>query len=234
MCRLRFGAPITAARESVRGGDRSLARPNVANGKLVTSFTAFQPRHVRGEAGRRTSRKVAAVDSQPVRLSYDLATASNDDTKSAGGFDRPKAAPFQPKCCPPSWTSAAVKFNLVPPGPGLRTQWWPGARRSRYQPEKFNRVYVLAASADGDQQTTFRVGEKATDVTIQDWGGFHRTVGRPHLEGTEMTAERASSSARRWPGSPRIGIRLDGANEPYAYSYLFCVTRSMCRPALPA
>ena len=37
---------------------------------------------------------------------------------------------------------------------------------------KFNRVCVLAASADGDQKATFRVGDKPIDLTAQNWGGY--------------------------------------------------------------
>ena len=39
-------------------------------------------------------------------------------------------------------------------------------------PGHYNRLYILAASADGDQQATFSVGDKATDLTVQNWGGF--------------------------------------------------------------
>ena len=36
----------------------------------------------------------------------------------------------------------------------------------------FNRVYILAASSEGDQRATFRVGDAPVDLTIQNWGGF--------------------------------------------------------------
>jgi alpha-mannosidase len=36
----------------------------------------------------------------------------------------------------------------------------------------FNKVYFLAASAQGDQQAIFHVGEKPVKLTIEDWGGF--------------------------------------------------------------
>ena len=36
----------------------------------------------------------------------------------------------------------------------------------------FNRVYLLAASTDGDRTSVFRVGGDATTLTIQNWGGF--------------------------------------------------------------
>jgi alpha-mannosidase len=37
---------------------------------------------------------------------------------------------------------------------------------------RFNRVYILAASADGDQKAVFRAGEKTADLTVENWGGF--------------------------------------------------------------
>jgi alpha-mannosidase len=36
----------------------------------------------------------------------------------------------------------------------------------------YNRVYVLAASADGDQTAVFRAGAKSAQFTIESWGGF--------------------------------------------------------------
>jgi alpha-mannosidase len=87
---------------------------------------------------------------------------------------------------------------------------------------RFNRVYVLAASADGDQQATFRVGEKAVDATIQDWGGFIGQWDDRIWEGKEMTGLKPGFIKRAkvaWFASHRH--TADGANEPYAYSYLF-------------
>ncbi|HVB07488.1 MAG TPA: hypothetical protein VNF00_00960, partial [Candidatus Acidoferrales bacterium] len=37
---------------------------------------------------------------------------------------------------------------------------------------KFNRLYILAASSDGDQRATFKVGDQSADLTIQNWGGY--------------------------------------------------------------
>ena len=37
---------------------------------------------------------------------------------------------------------------------------------------RFNRVYVLAASEDGDQKATFHVDNKPVELTVEHWGGF--------------------------------------------------------------
>src|SRR5206468_5793546 len=36
---------------------------------------------------------------------------------------------------------------------------------------RYSRLYLLAA-ADGDQKATFAVGDRATELSIQDWTGF--------------------------------------------------------------
>jgi alpha-mannosidase len=37
---------------------------------------------------------------------------------------------------------------------------------------RYNRVYILAASTDGDQTGAFKVGDKSVNLTVEDWGGF--------------------------------------------------------------
>ena len=37
---------------------------------------------------------------------------------------------------------------------------------------RYNRVYLLAASADGDQNATFLIGDRRIGLNIQDWSGF--------------------------------------------------------------
>ena len=37
---------------------------------------------------------------------------------------------------------------------------------------EYNRIYILAASADGDQKASFQVGDAKVDANIQDWTGF--------------------------------------------------------------
>jgi alpha-mannosidase len=37
---------------------------------------------------------------------------------------------------------------------------------------KFNRLCILAASAEGDQKATFRIGGDPVDLTIHNWSGY--------------------------------------------------------------
>ena len=51
-------------------------------------------------------------------------------------------------------------------------QWLPKVKRLLLPSGHYNQVYILAASADGDQTAAFRVGAKTANLTIEDWGGF--------------------------------------------------------------
>ena len=113
----------------------------------------------------------------------------------------------------------------------------------------YNRVYLLAAAANGDQKATFRVGEKAIELTIQEWTGFIGQWDDRIWKATEEPIPQRPGAPAPPPGTPprtrtnpygeMIGLRpgfikradiawfssqrraADGGAEPYAYSYLF-------------
>jgi alpha-mannosidase len=167
--RLKFAAPITAARE-VNGQEQPLGEATLSDSVLETSFTPYQPRTFALRLGPPKA-KIRDVDSQPVALQYDLAAASNDDTSSGAGFDG-KGDALPAEMLPTALQFSGVPFHLAPAATGT-----PDAIVARGQsiplPQgNFNRLYLLAASSDGDQTATFRVGDHAAALTIQNWGGF--------------------------------------------------------------
>jgi alpha-mannosidase len=236
---IAFAAPITAARE-VNGAEEPVGAATVTNGKLVTSFTAFQPRTFAVKLGGAPA-KVVAVHSQPVKLDYDLAAASNDGTNSVSGFASDGRA-LPAEMLPAELAFSGVEFNLAPARTGTPDAVVAKGQTIQLPAGKFNRVYVLAASADGDQKVAFRVGEKAVDATIQDWGGFIGQWDNRIWQSREVPVPaRAGAPARTRtdPYGEMVGLKpgfikraqvawfashrhtAGGANEPYAYSYLF-------------
>jgi len=167
--RVKFAGPVTAARE-VNGQELPVGPATVAGGALSTTFGAYQPRTFALKLGAAPA-KVAAVASRPVTLNYDLAAASNDDTKSAGGFDS-KGNALPAELLPAKLDFHGVGFKLAPAGTGKPDAVVAKGQTINLPSGRFNRVYVLAASADGDQKATFRAGDRATELTIEDWGGF--------------------------------------------------------------
>ncbi|HTW58998.1 MAG TPA: glycoside hydrolase family 38 C-terminal domain-containing protein [Terriglobales bacterium] len=167
--RVSFAAPVTAARE-VNGQEQPVGSATVTGGALVTSFGAYEPRtfaiRLAGPATKETG-----VKSAPVALHYDVATASDDGGSSEAGFDG-KGNALPAEMLPSEITFNDVKFQLAAAKTGT-----PNAVTARGQtiplPEgRYNRVYVLAASADGDQNATFEIASKKTELDVQNWGGF--------------------------------------------------------------
>ncbi|MGA7590857.1 MAG: glycoside hydrolase family 38 C-terminal domain-containing protein, partial [Candidatus Sulfotelmatobacter sp.] len=167
--RVTFDTPITAARE-VNGQEQPLGAATVSDGALVTSFSAYQPRTFALRLAR-PARKKEAIRSATVPLNYDLATASNDGTKSQGGFDG-KGNALPAEMLPAQITFNDVQFQLPPARTGAPNAVAAKGQKIDLPAGHYNRLYVLAASADGDQQATFKVGNTKAELMIEDWGGF--------------------------------------------------------------
>jgi alpha-mannosidase len=167
--RVHFAGPIASARE-VNGQELPVGAATVQGGALVTSFTAYQPRTFALKLGAAPA-KLAAVTSKPVTLQYDLAAASNDDTKTVGGFDA-KGNAMPAEMLPTSLEFDGVEFHLAPAGTGKANAVVAKGQKIDLPAGRYNRVYVLASATGGDQAAQFRVGEKAANVTVEDWGGF--------------------------------------------------------------
>ena len=166
---VKFAGPLQAARE-VNGQELPVGSANVVDGSLETSFTPYQPRTFALQLGTSPLHEGGVV-SQSVVLKYDLAAASEDDTKSTGGFDkRGNALPAE--MLPTQLTVNDVNFQLAPGGAGKQNAVVAKGQAIELPAGDFNKVYVLAASADGDQKAVFKVGEHPVNLTIEDWGGF--------------------------------------------------------------
>ena len=258
--RISFAGPISSARE-VNGQEQPLtSATNVTKGELVTSFTPYQVRSFAIKLPASTA-KLTSTQSQPVNLEYDLSVSSRDGRPADGSFDawpnnqnqsQGKALPAE--LLPREIVYAGIRFSLAPGGAGKPNAVVPRGQTIALPQGKPNRIYLLAAAANGDQKATFNVGEKSFALTIQDWGGFigqwddrrwsQREVQIPPRTpppGTppDIAAQMQRTRTRIDPYAEMTGIvpgfikrtpvawfashrhSADGANEPYAYSYLF-------------
>lgn len=166
---VKFAAPLDAARE-VNGQESPVGSANVVDGALQTSFKPYQPRTFALRLGK-SPISDPGVNSQPIDLNYDLAVASADDTKSTGGFDS-KGDALPAEMLPANLAIDGVEFKLAPAGAGKQNAVTAKGQKIDLPEGSFNKVYLVAASADGDQQATFKVGNTAKTLTIENWGGF--------------------------------------------------------------
>jgi alpha-mannosidase len=181
------------------------------------------------------------VRSAPVALHYDLATATNDGTPSTSGFDA-KGNALPAEMLPSGITFNDVEFQLAPAKTGVPNAVIAKGQTIDLPAGRFNRIYVLAASAEGDQSAAFKAGPDTVNLNIEDWGGFigqwddrqwigkdtsiPARFGRPprteHDDYAEMTGIRPGYIKRAnlaWYCSHHHNAA--GENVPYRYSYLF-------------
>jgi alpha-mannosidase len=230
--RFSFPSSIVEARE-VNGQEEPVGRATVEKNALVTSFTPFQPRTFAIKLT--SSNKLATPKSQPVTLHYDVAVATTDGTSSSNAFSLPS------ELLPATIPYDGVQFKL---GPSSGANAVVAKGQSISLPAG-NRIYILAASSDGDQTATFRLGDHSFDLNIEDWGGYigqwdnrtwkPKTVQLPAFPGATDQAPRT----RVEPFGELTGItpgfikradlawfashnhNADGTNALYSYAYLF-------------
>ncbi|MGB9005511.1 MAG: glycoside hydrolase family 38 C-terminal domain-containing protein [Candidatus Aminicenantales bacterium] len=240
--RLRFAAPVLSARE-VNGVEMPVGEASVMGGELAADFGPFQVRTFALKLGPAPAQAAAAAV-VPVALPYDQIVASRDKTRVKGGFDS-SGRSLPSEMLPAEMAYAGVRFRLAPSGR-------PDAVVARGQTISlpagpFNRLYILAASAEGDQKACFRIGRDSVELTIQDWSGYiGQWDNRLWNTREEPVPRRPGEPAQPPGGAPRMRTVMDyaglkpgyvkpaavawfashrhgaaGDNEPYAYSYLF-------------
>ena len=112
----------------------------------------------------------------------------------------PRATPCPLRCCRRSIEFNGVEFKLAPAGTGKPNAVAGQGTDHRNCPAgQFNRVYVLAASSEGDQKATFKVGDQAGRFDHRKLGRIYRPVGHAHL-GSHAHRDWASSANHAvWP-----------------------------------
>jgi alpha-mannosidase len=247
---IHFAAPLSAARE-ISGQEQPWGSAKIEAGDLVTSLSAYQPRSF-AVAIEAAPKKVAAPHFEAVKLPYDTSVASVDGKPGSGcfdcNFDRPNSSP-QGKALPAEMLPgkvdyAGISFTLAPAGGPRPNAVIPAGQSINLPAGNFNRLYLLTAAIDGDQETTFRIGNKAVPLKIQEWTGFvgqwnsriwrtaeEQMPARPGTQGpprvrlneyAEMVGLRPGFIKRAdigWYASHRHDSAA--ANEAYRYSYLF-------------
>ena len=225
--KVSFAAPIAAARE-VNGQEQPVGSATVADGALVASFTAYQPRTFALRLAP-PSTSVTPVKSAPVALTYTLATASADGEPSTAGFDG-KGDTLPAAMLPTQIQFNGVRFELAAAKTASPNAIAAKGQTISLPTGQYNRVYVLAASTNGDQKATFEAGGKKTELTIEDWGGFIGQWDDRQWTGGDPAPDKRGQMTGLKPGFIK---RADlawyashhhdaaGKNVDYSYSYLF-------------
>ncbi|HEU4833061.1 MAG TPA: glycoside hydrolase family 38 C-terminal domain-containing protein, partial [Pyrinomonadaceae bacterium] len=249
--RLSFAAPVISARE-VNSQEQEIGKALVRNGELVTSLGRFQPRTFAVKLAPRSSR-LAPPQSTAITLPYDLAGANRDGERMKAGFDGEGYA-LPAEMLPRELSYAGVEFRLGPPDKanalvargqeislpaGVRRLYVLAASVSGDQDVAF-RVGSETMKVTVQDWSGF-IGQwddrqwKQTEVQLQprtpppdippDIAALlqrSRTRLDPYGEMLGITPGFIKRAPLAWFASHRH--TPSGANEAYAYSYLFVYT----------
>ena len=266
---IRFAGPALAARE-LDAQERVLGAATVRTGALVTDLSPWQPRTFAVKLGAAPARATTTV-SQPVTLSYEASVATTDGHPGTGCFDCSTEAinaaqgnALPAEMLPREINFSGVRFVLAPAGTGTPNAISAHGQTINLPGGQFNRVYLLTAAYSGgpnddgvprlpnaDVRGTFKVGDQATDLSIQNWTGYvGQWDSRLWVARTRQVPINRPANARPLPsGAPvtrtittqeftgqlvpgfikRADIAWfashrhadDGSNQAYQYSYLF-------------
>ena len=239
---IKFGAPVIAARE-VDGQESPVGDARVSDGALVASFDPYQLRTFAVKLAP-LGLSIKPAKSSIVHLPVSRAVASKDGEKSASvGFDD-QGRSLPAEMLPSSIRYSGTNFELSRSPEGLVRAVVPKGETINLPQGEFKRLYILAASAGGDQKAVFRAGSNPVELTIQDWSGF---IGQwddrawnqkeeplpPGAAAPGNTSSRTRTVLEFTGLNPGFIKRVpvawfashlhnaEGANEAYAYSYLF-------------
>ncbi|HSA95547.1 MAG TPA: glycoside hydrolase family 38 C-terminal domain-containing protein, partial [Acidobacteriota bacterium] len=233
--KVTFAAPLVAARE-VNGVEDAVGPAKLEGGALVADFKPFEVRSFTVKLGPAPARATAPTF-ETVPLDGDVYAATRDGEVPVGGFDG-EGRSYPAEMLPELVDHGGVPFAL---GPAGRRNALTARGQVLALPESpKGRVYILAASAAGDQKATFKIGDMPVELAIQDWGGYvgqwdnrvwttrqemaqSPRGGAPRLrtvqEYSSVAPGYVKPAAVAWFASHRH--LQDGTNDPYAFSYLF-------------
>jgi hypothetical protein len=164
-----FAAPVVAARE-VNGQEQPIGKATVEKGKLVTSFTPCQVRTFALRLGSPPA-KGAPIAWKSLPLIYDRSVASLHGQEPSVGFDDAGHA-LPGELLPQELTYGGLGFKLGPMDSGKPNAITARGQTIALPKTKFNRIYLLAASAQGEQKAVFQVDGKPLEVTVPSWSGY--------------------------------------------------------------
>ena len=164
-------------------------------------------------------------------LPYNANAFSERGAAGEGGFDKDGRA-YPAEMIGNTVTSGGVNFQIGPRGKGQSNCVVCRGQTISLPAGPHNRLYLLAASADGDTTGEFKVDDHAVMLGVQDWGGYIGQWDNRVFKGSVSELVRVVTNALdhidagfikrdslAWYADHRR--TRDGADEIYRYSYLF-------------
>lgn len=198
-------------------------------GALDLNFKPYQLRTL--GLAMRAPDKLTPPASTPVRLPYNLDIFSYNDSKYDGGCDD-HGSTIPAEMITPTVTSEGIHFRIGPTANGKENAVRCEGQTIQLPKARFNSIYLLAMSVNGDTDATFLVDGEPANLHIQDWTGyigqwdnrvFQGPVPALSYDVTNALERLNAGYIKRDPLAWYCSHRhaQNGSDEVYSYSYLF-------------
>ncbi len=164
-----FAGPVMQVRE-IDGQEMPVRDATSSKGLLETNLTPYQPRTFALKLTPAAS-TAKATTSEAVQIKYDLRAASNDDARITTGFDG-KGDAIPAEMLGDSVSVSGVEFKLPHASTETENAVSANGQVIELPHGDYNRVYVLAASSNGDVPAEFKVGASPVRFNVQAWNGY--------------------------------------------------------------
>ena len=215
--------------QEVNGVETILHPLSAAGGALKLDFTPYQIRSLALNLAAPTTAAPAA--SSTVQLPYNLNAFSSPGATTTAGFDNAHRT-YAADTIGDTVTAGGVTFQIGSRDAGQNNCVVCRGQTISLPAGTHNRLYFLAASADGDTTGEFKVDDHTVTVGIQDWGGYIGQWDNRVFQGAvselvpmvnnpldHIDAGYIKRDKLAWYSSHRHNA--DGSNDIYRYAYLF-------------
>ncbi len=239
--RLTFASGITGARE-VNGQEQTIGDARIERGALVCDLMPFQLKAF-AVTLKPSKAPLAPPTSQPIALPFNADVMSMKGKTADGEFGATGAA-LPAELMPDAVVSGGVTFTIGSRASGAMNALSCRGQSVALPKGTYNTLYLLAASSTGDLRTTFKVDGHPVPANIGAWNGF---VGQWDDRIWDGFVKKESDYT--WDGILYEGLKpgfvkpgtvafhtthrhlASGADDPYAYAYLYRVVLDLPRGA---
>src|SRR5215510_15109503 len=162
---IKFAMPVTAVRE-INAAEEEVSSFTGGKG-LSIELKSYQPRTFALRLQSRAQRQTRATT---VDLPFNLDGVSADNDRSNGDFDG-KRQTFTAEQFPGQLFLNGVPFKFGPSTSSQPNVLVPKGEQLRLPKGIYNRLYLVAAAIDGDQEAKFKVGAGEKSIVIREWQG---------------------------------------------------------------
>ena len=163
-----FASAVASVRE-INAAEEAVGAYAPQGGKLVFDLTAYQPRSFAVTLAPAVQ-VISPPSGTPIVLPYNFAGVTPRQAPKSASFDRTGGS-YPAELWPPSVTAQGISFTLA--GSTGNNMVSCSGQTVPLPSGSHNRLYLLAASANGDQSGTFMVtagGEgRQSMLKVQDW-----------------------------------------------------------------